>query len=305
MKKVLLTGATGFIGKQTIPFLLSQGYEIHALTRNPHFLPASVKAYEADLFNAQQVAKLVSLIKPTHLLHFAWYTTPCKYWSSEENLEWVKSSINLFQEFVANGGKRIVVSGTCAEYEWGPEAPCDEYSTPLKAATLYGACKAALYQVLDAYARQKNISYSWGRIFFLYGPNEYSERLVPSIIQKLLKNEVAPCSHGNQIRDFMHVEDVASAFVALLNSEVQGAVNIASGQNTTLRHVIDAISHKLNAIDKVHYGARPINSEPPIIAANVNRLINEVKWSPKYSLEEGLDQTIAWWQQLDYSNSIK
>lgn len=296
MKKVLLTGATGFIGRHTIPFLLSAGYEVHAITRNAQFLPPTVNVHHADLFDDNQITKLLKTIKPSHLLHFAWYAIPGKFWASEANLDWVKSSIKLFQEFVANGGKRIVVSGTCAEYEWGSNS-CDEFLSPLKSNSLYGSCKAALYQLLNAYVHQKNLSFAWGRIFFLYGPFEYKERLVPTVIQKLLNHEIAPCSHGNQIRDFMHVEDVAGAFVSLLNSEIQGAVNIASGQNITLKQMIDTIAIKLNAQGKVQYGAVAADSDPPIIAANVCRLVNELKWSPKYSLDEGLNQTIAWWRQ--------
>ena len=258
-------------------------------------LPSTVYSYEADLFDDNKITQLISKIKATHLLHYAWYTVPGKYWSSETNLDCVRSSIKLFQEFIAHGGKRIVAAGTCAEYTWG-ENPCDEFTTPLKSSTLYGTCKAALYQLLEAYARQKNISFAWGRIFFLYGPFESKERLVPSIIQKLLNKEMTPCSHGNQIRDFMHVEDIAHCFASLLSSEVQGSFNIASGQNYSLRQIIDAISARLDGREKIQYGAIAAPSDPPIISANISRLKNELKWSPKYSLDKGLDQTIEWWR---------
>ncbi len=119
MKKVLLTGATGFIGKHTIPFLLSEGFEVHAISRNAFPLPPEVHIHPVDLFDDHQTTKLLKQIKVTHLLHFAWYAVPGKFWSSEANLKWVASSLKLIQEFVENGGKRLVVSGTCAEYEWG------------------------------------------------------------------------------------------------------------------------------------------------------------------------------------------
>lgn len=297
MKKVLLTGATGFIGRHSIPFLLAEGYEIHAIARNNQSFPPTVHVHQVDLCDDHQIIKLLNVIKPSHLLHFAWYTIPGKYWTSEANLDWVRSSIKLFQEFVANGGKRIVVSGTCAEYEWGGSHPCEEYSTPLKPHSLYGACKSSLYQLLEAYAKQSNISFAWGRIFFLYGPFEYKERLVSSVILKLLRHEIAACSHGNQIRDFMHVEDVASGFVSLLNSDMQGAVNIASGQNVTLKQVIHAIAEKVNSVGKVQHGSILTPNDPPVITANISRLANELKWTPKYSLDEGLNQTIAWWKK--------
>lgn len=296
MKKVLLTGATGFIGRQTIPFLLEKGYEVHVVVRNKQSFPEEVQVHHLDLFDENLIHQTLKNIKPSHLLHFAWYAVHGKFWQAETNLDWVRSSLKLVQSFVANGGKRILVSGTCAEYEWGPST-CDEFSTPLKSSFLYGVSKASLYQLLESYARTQKISFAWGRIFFLYGPHEIKERLVPSIIQKLIKGDMAPCSHGNQIRDFMHVEDVANAFVTLLDSHVEGAINIASGINVTLKQIIDSIAFKLNALEKVQYGFYPAPNDPPIISANVTRLFNELKWAPKYTLEKGLNQTIDWWKQ--------
>jgi nucleoside-diphosphate-sugar epimerase len=296
MKKVILTGASGFIGRHTIPYLLESGYEVHAIARHSTHLPAGIHIHSIDLHDQTKVSHLLNNLKASHLLHFAWITTPGKYWTSDENLEWVKSSLSLVQEFAMNGGQRLVVSGTCAEYEWRNQA-CDELTTPLKPSTLYGVCKASLFQLIQAIARQKNLSFAWGRIFFLYGPHEYRERLVPSIVNKLLKQEVAPCSHGMQIRDFLHVEDVARAFSLLLNSDIQGAVNMASGQNISLKQIIDKISLKLEATDKVQYGAISATSDPPLISANNKRLIDELKWAPKFSLDEGLEQTLAWWKQ--------
>lgn len=303
MKKVLLTGATGFIGRHTIPYLLSEGYEIHAITRNDQFLSPLVQNHQADLFNDSDIKQLIRTIQPSHLLHLAWYAKHGKFWSSEINLECVKSSIQLIQEFAVNGGKRIVIAGSCAEYEWGPN-PCDELCTPIKPHSLYGSSKAALYQLIKAYALQKNLSFAWGRIFFLYGPFEYKERLVPSVIQKLLDQTIASCSHGNQIRDFMHVEDVANAFVTLLSSDIQDAINIASGQNVSIKDLINRIGIKLSSLEKVQYGSVAAPNDPPIITANVNRLTHELKWSPKYCLDIGLNQTIAWWKN-QYKENCK
>lgn len=303
MKKVLLTGASGFIGKHTIPFLLSEGYEIHAITRTIQDFHPHVTFHKVDLFDENKISKLLSQIKATHLLHFAWYTVHGKYWSSEFNLDCVRSSLKLFQEFIAQGGQRIVAAGSCAEYTWGKNL-CDEFSTPLKASTLYGSCKASLYQLLEAYCQQKNVSFAWGRIFFLYGPHESKERLVPSIILKLLKRENAPCSHGHQIRDFLYVEDVAHAFVSLLSSDIQGAINIASGEELTLRHIIDAISTKLDGRERIQYGVLNASSDPPVISANIHRLKNELKWSPTHSLENGLDLTIEWWKNKLQTSSL-
>lgn len=296
MKKILITGATGFIGRHVVPSLLNQNFEVHVVVNNRSFSSEGAYIHHKDLLNENDIGALINQVKPSHLLHLAWYATPGKFWNSEMNLNWVRSSLKLIQEFVNHGGQRLVVAGTCAEYDWN-QGHCDELTTDLKPHSLYGSSKAALYHLLDAYAKEVHLNYAWGRVFFLYGPHEYKERLVPSIILKLLNKEDALCSHGNQIRDFMHVEDVAEAFVALINSQVQGAINIASGQNVSLKKVIAFISHQLDAIDKIKYGAIHATLDPPLITANVQKLFNEVNWSPKYTLEEGLIHTIEWWKK--------
>lgn len=296
MKKVLITGASGFIGRHTIPYLLELGYEVHAVSRTCTKFSHGVISHNADLLNFEEITNLIETVSPSHLLHFAWDATPCKYWTSEDNLNWVKTSIHLLQQFVKNGGKRIVFAGTCAEYNWENEL-CIENETPLTPTTLYGTCKAALFKIVDSYCRQIGFSMAWGRIFFLYGPHEYSQRLVPTVINSLLQNEVAKCSHGMQIRDFLHVEDAANAFVTILNSEIQGPINIGSGIPVTLKKVVNLIAAKLNTHEKVQFGSRAIPTEAPCILANTDRLFNELKWHPKHNLETGLDNTIDWWSR--------
>src|ERR1700683_1086925 len=119
MKRVLLTGASGFIGQPTINSLQRRGFEIYAISRKPIFetLP-NVVWCEADLHDHSAIKELVSSIKASHLLHLAWYVEHGAYWASEENLKWVISSLNLVEAFMNHGGKRLVCAGTCAEYDW-------------------------------------------------------------------------------------------------------------------------------------------------------------------------------------------
>ncbi|HYY41181.1 MAG TPA: NAD(P)-dependent oxidoreductase, partial [Pyrinomonadaceae bacterium] len=246
---------------------------------------------------AEQGARLLAEIAPTHLLHLAWYTEPGKYWTATENLAWVRASLELLAAFVRAGGRRVVLAGTCAEYDWTGNGLCDEAQTPLRPATLYGTCKDALRQMLEAYARQTDLSAAWGRIFFLYGPHEYPQRLVAAVVRGLLRRERVPCSQGTQLRDFLYVQDVAEAFVALLESDVQGAVNIASGQGVMLREMVDKIAAELAGRDLVEFGALPnAAGEPARLVAAVKRLREEVGWQPRFTLDEGLARTIAWWR---------
>ena len=301
MKRVLLTGASGFIGQHTIPFLIKKGYEIHAIdiSKKPLHIIKNKKLFwhKCDLQNYSQQKILFAKIKPTHLLHFAWYAVPGKYWTSLENIKWVQASLELAMNFHKSGGKRAVFAGTCAEYDWN-YGYCSEGITPTNPQTLYGTCKNSLQQILAQFSKQTGISSAWGRIFFLYGPYEARTRLVPSVIISLLKDEPTRCTHGNQIRDFLHVEDVASAFVSLLQSNVEGPVNIASGQPVALKTIIYTIAELLKKRHLVKLGVLPTpENEPPFLVADVRKLNQQVGWKPKITLEAGLKSTIEWWKQ--------
>lgn len=301
MKRVLVTGATGFIGRHSLPLLAARGYEVHAATSHdaaPEPDAHGVVWHRADLLERTQVFRLVSEVRPSHLLHFAWYAVPGKFWTSPENLRWVQATLDLLRAFAESGGRRVVVAGTCAEYEWGHEEPCSEAETPLRPATLYGVCKHAARLILEAYAAQEGLSAAWGRVFFLYGPHEHPGRLVASVVRSLLRGEEARCTHGRQARDILHVADVADAFVVLLSSEVEGAVNIASGNAVLLREVVNEIGDKLSLRDLIRLDAVPVPAgEPRVIAADARRLAEEVGWRPSRSLSAGLDETIAWWRK--------
>lgn len=298
MKRVLLTGATGFIGRHSVPLLQARGFEVHAVsTQAPDKSFQDVQWHRTDLLALDRVPELVASVQPTHLLHLAWDATPGKYWTSVDNLRWVQSSLELVREFAGAGGRRVVMAGTCAEYDWTGDGRCVEGLTPLLPSTLYGTCKHALRLMLEAYSVQAGLSAAWGRVFFLYGPHEYPQRLVASVVRHLLRGERAPCSHATQRRDILYVEDVAAAFVSLLESEATGAVNIASGEAVELRTVISRIAEELHGNELVDFGALPISqSEPPLLVADVTRLKEEVGFQPRFTLEKGLRRTIDWWR---------
>lgn len=299
MNRVLVTGASGFIGRATLALLLGQGYEVHAITsRQPIELLPGVQWHTQNLLISEQTAQLITNVKPSHLLHFAWYAEPSRYWTSSLNLTWVQASLQLFQLFVEHGGERLVVAGTCAEYDWN-YGFCSEIVTPTVPATLYGVAKNSLQLLLAAFAKQVNLSSAWGRIFWLYGPHEHPARLVSSVCSNLLRNQFARVSHGNQIRDFLHVTDVARAFVALLSSQVTGVVNIASGQPVKVKELVCKIAELTNQLHLVQLGVLPTPpDEIPLLVGDNRRLTQEVGWQPIYNLESGLTQTLEFWKTI-------
>jgi nucleoside-diphosphate-sugar epimerase len=323
MNEVLVTGASGFIGRQCLPLLVAKGYDVHALSLRPE--PCSIPGvswHRRNLLQPGCATALVRQLRPQSLLHLAWYAVPGKFWEARENLEWLRASLELFVSFADNGGKRFVAAGTCAEYEWdngkqgndeekendgenendgkngieGNGGECNEDTTSLLPSTLYGASKHALGQIVNFSRRQIGLSSAWGRIFFLYGPHEHPLRLVAYAVQSLLRGEPAFCSEGGQVRDFLHVTDAAAAFVSLLQSEVEGPVNIASGKPVSIRGVLEEIGQQTGRTELLHFGARPSGAEAPRVWGNVRRLKEEVDFSPQYGLAGGIRQTIEWWR---------
>lgn len=296
--RVLLTGASGFIGRAVIEPLHQAGFEVHALARHPlDIMQTNLTWHAIDLLEHEPMKRLMKRIAPSHLLHFAWYATPGKYWAARENLDWLGASLALLQAFAENGGARVVMAGSCAEYGTTGDV-CYENSTPLIQHTLYGTCKHATQAVLTAYSRQFGLSSAWGRVFFPYGPHEHPVRLVPSVACALLEGRPALCSSGEQVRDLIYINDVADAFVVLLRSNVEGAVNIASGRGVAVKEVAMRIGDLLRRRDLVKLGARPAaQNEPLFVVADLRRLTNEVGWRPTISLDEGLATTIDWWRK--------
>ena len=312
-KRVLVSGAGGFIGRWSVPALLRLGYEVHAVlsgnaSRDVPEQLQGAKIHFANLLDDSLIDELTRAVRPSHLLHFAWIATPGVYWNSEENFRWLAASERLLRSFRAQGGSRVMMAGSCAEYDWSRVEVCDELSSPLaktKAATLqgaaavtrYAACKIALQAMLADFGREQHLSTAWGRIFFQFGPHEHPDRLVPSVICNLLLNREAPCSHGRQVRSFLHVADVGEAFAAVLDSGLEGPVNIGSDERVSLADLVERIGRQIGRPELLRLGARPAPpGEPSLLVPEVHRLRDEARWRPRFTLNEALGDTVAWWR---------
>lgn len=296
--KVLVTGATGFIGRCCLKPLVACGFEVHAVSSREVVGDAGIPVawHQLDLLDGSSPAGFLNGLKPSHLLHLAWFAKPGAFWSSEENFRWLTASTALFRAFYASGGQRAVGAGTCAEYQWVTE-DCDEETTPLRPETVYGRCKLATSLATAAAASLAGQNTAWARIFFPYGPGEPDDRFIPAVIRGLLEGETIACTHGNQIRDFIYVDDVALALVALLSGTASGAVNIGTGRSTSLRELASLICGRLGHADRVQFGAKVVPpGDPPRVVANINRLKSGIGWQPSVSLEQGIDNTIAAWR---------
>jgi nucleoside-diphosphate-sugar epimerase len=229
-------------------------------------------------------------------LHLAWFVEPGKLITDASTLAWVAASLDLIRAFREAGGERCVVSGSCYEYDWR-YGFCAEDVTPCEPDTLYGAAKDSLRRTFLAYGATSGLSGAWGRAFFMYGPRENPARLVSSVILSLLKGTPAKSSHGLQVRDYLHIQDVADGLVALFASPAKGAYNIAAGTPVTIREIVELLGKITGRGDLLQIGALPARAnDAPLVLGDTRRTLADTGWKPALSLEAGLSATVEWWR---------
>lgn len=290
MPRLLLTGASGFIGRACLAALDGGPFEVHAVSRRRMEGPCAAW-HACDLLDGGACEALVERLGPTHLLHLAWIAQPGAFWTSPSNLEWLEAGKRLVARFYATGGLRAVGVGSCAEYAAGHEA-CREDETPIDPSTVYGKAKAAMCQALREAAGERE--WAWARVFFPYGPGEPEGRFIPSAITGLLRGQSVDCTHGRQIRDFVYVEDVARALATLAARGPSGPYNVGSGRGATLREVGALIEAELGTPGLLRFGIRAAApEEPAVLVASLDRIRDATGWSPGVGLAEGIRRTIA------------
>lgn len=287
--KVLVTGGSGFLGGPVLRALARHGIPAVAVGRTR---PAEdVDFIAADLLDSPDLQALLSRAGATHLLHLAWYAEHGKYWTSPLNLRWVEASVRLVEAFCDAGGRHVVAAGTCAEYDWS-HGYCREDTTPADPATLYGVAKDAARRLVMAVCAGRNVPCAWGRIFLPYGPGEAPARLIPSLISTF-RGEREPFGvNAAAWRDFLHVDDLADAFVTLLRAGQGGVYNVSSGQPVALGDLVRTLAGLLGADPEPVLRlatARP--GEPPLLVGDNARLA-ALRWRPAVTLSSGLRRTL-------------
>jgi nucleoside-diphosphate-sugar epimerase len=301
MTAVLVSGGSGFIGLPVLRGLSDSGVEVHALSSRAS--PPEIKGvrwHALDLADSAGVQDLLGDLRPERLIHLAWYVEHGLFWDAPDNVVWVERSLDLLRAFARAGGRRALMLGTCAEYDWAAAgAPLHESRSPLAPSTLYGVSKDALRRIACAYAVREGFELAWGRLFFLYGEREAPGRLVASVIRSLLAGEPVETASGAQVRDFLHVHDAARAVIELLESNAVGPVNIASGEGVSLADMVDRVAGVFGRPELIKRGAIPDRpGEPPLLVGDVARLSDEVGFRRRIALDDGISATVAWWEQL-------
>lgn len=275
-KKVILTGATGLIGKETIPYLEAEGFEVLTLSSKI-----------CNLFNKEEIEKIFAEFQPEYLLNFAWCATG-DYLTSDLNYKFVDAGMNMLEAFKKNGGRHAVFAGTCFEYDFKPD-PLKE-DDPLNPLTVYAQCKVDLYKKAAEFCKNNNITLGWGRIFYVYGKNEHEKRLTPYIINNLKNNQPVEIKCGQLIKDYMYTKDIARAFVKILTSKTEGAVNICTGRGISLADYGMAIARKLGKTEYLTVKNEQTTQPPSIIGDNSR--LNALGFTPAYNLEQALEEIL-------------
>jgi nucleoside-diphosphate-sugar epimerase len=294
MTGVLLTGPTGFIGQHCLRRLLAEHCEVHAVNRRGAGQGGGdddtrVQWHAADLCDPAESRKLIEALRPSHVLHLAWEATPRLYNQSPENFKWLRSGIEMATAFGETGGTRFVGVGTSAEYQ-ASDSPCQEDVTPITPATVYGKSKAAYWQALDALAQHFGFSAAWARIFLPYGPGDPPQRLVPSVMASLAAGRRVATTQGQQLRDFIHVTDVADLLVTLLLASETGVFNVGTGVQTRIRQVIEYLADCQGGLDLVDFGAiTPPAGEASVLVADMSKVAARLGWKAAVSVRGGLD----------------
>ena len=295
--RVLVTGASGFVGSRVAREMLERDHAVHAVVRD---LAAArlegvsgLRLEVCELTDDRAVAELVGRVEPELCVHCAWIATPGEYLTSPLNAVHEAAAETLGRALVAAGCRKLVALGTCFEYA-PSDVPLAE-SSPLGPTTPYARAKIAASERLARVCSGTGTTLAWARLFYLYGPNEDSRRLVPAVTLALLEGRTAPTTAGEQLRDFLHVDDVAGALVAVAESEIAGPVNIGSGRAASVRSIVETIGRLTNRADLLELGALPYtHGDPMVVAADVAKLAT-TGFTPRWTLEDGLADAVRWW----------
>ncbi|MGD0466158.1 MAG: NAD-dependent epimerase/dehydratase family protein [Gammaproteobacteria bacterium] len=261
--KILITGASGFFGKSLINALekTANNFECIGVCKSTslQFTDVRFRSINCDLLNIDAITKLIDDVNPTHLVHLAWYVTPNKFWEAKENIDWLHTSIKLFQKFCENNGQVFVGAGTLAEYDWS-NGVLDEEKTHIKPSALYGQSKKSLHEIILCIKRSYGYKTKiiWPRIGYFFGCNEPREKLISKIIYNLKQNspiELASPKLKRPYADVKYFGQIVNKLI-IMNELQDLTFNMSTSVSYTLKEIVDFIKQNLcQTFSEINYNS--------------------------------------------------
>lgn len=268
-KRILLTGATGFVGRKVLAALYKVDVDLRLVIRDgsESRLPQAGAAeivHTPDLFKESTEWWAAACQGVDIVIHVAWYAEPGVFMQSPKNLDCLAGTLQLAAGCAQAGVQRFVGIGSCSEYDMSVGHL--SIDTPLRPTTPYAGAKAAAFLALSTLLPQQGIAFAWARLFYLYGEGEDARRLVPYLRARLSAGETAELTSGTQIRDYLDVVDAGAQIAALALGTASGAVNICSGHAQTVHELAERIADEYGRRDLLRFGARADNHfDPPCV----------------------------------------
>jgi UDP-glucose 4-epimerase len=297
--KLLVTGASGFIGHHLVNKLIEQGHTILALSRSE--VLASANQHSGRLLYLKSSLKLednaidrIREFQPDVLIHLAWEKIPD--FSFETSFENLQNHITFFQHiFPISSLKKIIVTGSCWEYN-KKMGICKEADICVSS-NYFTWAKNSLRDFLQFECLQKNINFIWPRIFYVYGPQQRKESLIPTVIDNIQNGLVPALKTPSNSNDFIYIEDVAEALMRFaVNVVSSGIYNIGKGESTPIIDIVSKVEIFLNSKETLTSSLIEKTSTSSIkdtdFWADMSKTITAIHWQPKISLAKGIEKTI-------------
>ena len=272
MKRVIVTGINGLIGQYIRQPLEELGFEVFGIGTR---CIEKDNYFSVDLNNSIKLENIFNEIKPEYLIHLAWDTKK-GYLDSDYNFDFISSSINMLKSFAKNGGKKSLFIGTCFEYKF-KDTPLKE-NDELNPNTIYAKSKNYLREISEMYCNKHGIDFCWGRVFYTYGNNENPNRLFPYIIHSLKNNKIVSINYSHLKKDYMFAGDIARAISMIIDSNVNGIINLCSGNALSLGYIASLIANCMNKIELLEL-KELVTDEPSIIVGDNSILSNKLKFN--------------------------